>query len=91
LGGVGSEAATSENEDSLRRTAVYGEYFGDVRNANAIEVLLGHRLRRPRLGVLIGRLAGIDAQAFDQAQTYQPGIRITTYDEILDEQKALAG
>jgi hypothetical protein len=49
---------------------------------------LGHRLKRPRLGVLIGRLANADVEALEDQQRYQTDVTIVTYDEILEDRQA---
>jgi hypothetical protein len=74
---------------AIRQLRDYGDYFADPRNATQIEQKLGHRLQRPKLGVLIGRLRGLDVEALESEQHRVNDVRIITYDEILESQRAL--
>ncbi|HVE89387.1 MAG TPA: Shedu anti-phage system protein SduA domain-containing protein [Burkholderiaceae bacterium] len=74
---------------AIRQLRDYGDYFADPRNGEAIEQALGHRLRRPKLGVLIGRLVTADVNALEDEQSRLPDIRIITYDEILEQQRSV--
>jgi hypothetical protein len=68
----------------------YGDYFQNPANSDTVMKLLGHRLRHPRLGVLIGRLPkGNEVESLEVEQSRQPYVRITTYDEILEQQRQL--
>jgi hypothetical protein len=68
----------------------YKDHFENPANATAITGLLGHPLRHPRLGVLIGRMPTLaEMEQFENAQAREPGVRIVTYDEILETQKQL--
>jgi len=69
----------------------YKDYFEDPRNSDQVQLILGHRLRHPRLGVLIGRLPSsvTEVEELEKQQTREPGVRIVTYDEILETQKKL--
>lgn len=65
-------------------------YQEHLARADAEEVarVLGYPVRRPRLGVLIGRLANAEVEALDEQQRYQADVTIVTYDEILEERVA---
>jgi hypothetical protein len=80
---ISHEVATA-----IRQLRDYGDYFADPRNAAQIEQKLGHRLRRPKLGVLIGRLRGINVEALEAEQSRTNDVRIITYDEILETQRS---
>jgi len=68
----------------------YREHFEHA-EADEIARVLGHAVKRPRLGVLIGRLANVDVQALEEQQRYLTDVKIVTYDEILDERQATIG
>ena len=90
---VGSGARkriSHEVATAIRQLRDYGDYFADPRNAAQVEQKLGHRLRRPKLGVLIGRLRGVDVEALESEQHRTTDVRIITYDEILESQRSLA-
>lgn len=74
---------------AVRQLRDYGDYFADARHAEQVEHKLGHRLRKPKLGVLIGRLRNVDTEALESEQSRIPDVRIITYDEILETQRAL--
>lgn len=76
-------------QKAITQLREYGDYFSDPRNTSAIEHALGHRLRRPKMGVLIGRMIQSDTEALELEQSRLPDVRIITYDEILDQQKVL--
>jgi hypothetical protein len=68
----------------------YKDYFENPANASAVTESLGHPIRHPRLGVLIGRMPGDkDTELLEKAQAREPEVRIVTYDEILDTQRQL--
>lgn len=74
---------------AIRQLRTYGEYFRDRTNADRIASILGHVLRRPRLGVLIGRLpSASETEALEVAQGFEADVQIVTYDEILGSQRA---
>ena len=73
---------------AIRQLRDYREHFNNPDNAQEIASLLGHRLRFPKLGILIGPLANTDVEALEREQEYQTGVRIVTYDDILEEQQA---
>jgi hypothetical protein len=75
---------------AVRQLRDYGDYFADPRNTATVEQALGHQLRRPKLGVLIGRMVETDVEALEVEQSRMPDVRIITYDEILEQQKNLA-
>src|SRR5262249_8923001 len=74
---------------AIRQLRDYGDYFGDPRNTAQVQQKLGHPLRRPKLGVLIGRLRVADIEALESEQARTTDVRIITYDEILESQRAL--
>jgi hypothetical protein len=89
LAGKGSRARLSSKViAAIRQLRDYKEHFNNPDHAQEIASLLGHRLKFPKLGVLIGRLANTDVEALQREQEYQTGVRIVTYDEILEEQQA---
>ncbi len=74
---------------ALAQLRDYRNYFQQDANAHLVEEVLGHRLRRPKLAVLIGRMprgAGVEALEAVQAEET---VRIVTYDEILEGQRRL--
>jgi len=88
--GSGSRKRVShEVANAIRQLRDYGDYFADPRNAAQIEGRLGHRLRKPTLGVLIGRLRDVDVEALESEQGRINDVRIITYDEILETQRSL--
>ncbi len=78
-----------EVQEAVRQLRDYGDYFADPRNGTAVERALGQALRRPKLGVLIGRIASVDVEPLELEQSRLPDVRIVTYDEILEQQKSL--
>jgi hypothetical protein len=76
---------------AINQVKDYKDYFENPSNADAVAAALGHPLKHPKLGVLIGRLPpGADVEALETAQAREPGVRVVTYDEILEIQKQLA-
>lgn len=75
--------------DAVRQLRDYGDYFADPSNTETIEHTLGHRLRKPKLGVLIGRIVEAEIEALEAEQSRLPDVRIVTYDEVLQQQKVL--
>lgn len=74
---------------AIRQVRGYQDYFANPQNTAAVAQALGRPLRHPRVGVLIGRLpCGADAEALEVEQARYPGVRIVTYDEILEQQRA---
>lgn len=89
LSGRGSRARLSSHVlKAIRQLRDYHENIRHPDHAEAIERLLGHRLQHPRLGILIGRLANTDIESLEREQQYHAGVRIVTYDEILERQQA---
>jgi hypothetical protein len=80
---------SQEVTQAISQLRNYGDYFRNPENAERVEGFLGHRLRYPRLAVLIGRLRGCDVEALEKAQSREPDVRIVTYDEILQRQQRL--
>ncbi len=75
---------------AINQVKDYRDHFENPAHATAITDLLGHPLRHPRLGVLIGSMpADKEIEPFENAQAREPGVRIVTYDEILETQKQL--
>jgi len=90
LAGKGSRARLSSKVmDAIRQLRDYKEHFENSENAREIGALLGHALKRPKLGVLIGRLANRDPEALEREQQYHADVKIVTYDEILEQQQSL--
>lgn len=89
LAGKGSRARLSSKVmTAIRQLRDYQEHFNDARYALRIATLLGHPLRYPQIGVLIGRLANTDVAALEREQRQLMGVKIVTYDEILERQQA---
>jgi hypothetical protein len=90
LAGKGSRRRLSQEvQKAIRQLRDYGDYFADPRNSHVVERTLGQALRRPRLGVLIGRLPDADVEALEREQSRLPDVKIVTYDEILEQQRTL--
>jgi hypothetical protein len=90
LAGKGSrKRLSSQVMKAIRQLRDYKEYFEHPDHAQEIHALLGHALKRPRLGVLIGQLANTDVEALEQEQQYLADVKIVTYDEILEQQQSL--
>ena len=90
IAGKGSRAKLSSKVmDAIRQLRDYKEHFEDPSHTREIDTLLGHPLKRPKLGVLIGRLANTDPEALEREQEYQADVRVVTYDEILEQQQSL--
>ena len=90
LAGKGARARLSSKvADAIRQLRDYKEHFEDPKRAHEVTAVLGHALKRPELGVLIGRLGNVDTEALEREQQYLPNVRIVTYDEILELQQAL--
>lgn len=90
LSGRGSRATLSAKVmGALRQLRDYKEYFEHPQHAREVETLLGLALKRPKLGVLIGKLANTDFEILEREQHYHADVRIVTYDEILEQQQAL--
>jgi hypothetical protein len=79
-----------EVHKAIRQLRDYGDYFHNAENTEKVEQVLGHRVRRPRLAVLIGRLPKKpQLEALEAEQERVPDVRIVTYDEILEHQLVL--
>lgn len=90
LAGKGSRRRLSQAvQQAIRQLRDYGDYFANPNNSTAVELALGHDLRRPKLGVLIGRMTNLDVEALELEQGRLPDIRIITYDEILEQQRVM--
>lgn len=80
---------SQEVTQAIAQLRNYGDYFKNSENAERVDQVLGHRLKYPRLAVLIGRLEGCDVEALEKAQSREPDVRIVTYDDILERQRKL--
>lgn len=82
---------SSEVIKAIAQVKDYRDYFEDPRNAASIQQALGHKLRHPRLAVLIGRMPRTtsELEELEKQQGRELGVRIVTYDEILEAQKRL--
>lgn len=75
---------------AINQVKDYKDYFENPMNAQTVGALLGHALKHPKLGVLIGRMPSSgEVEALEIAQSREPGVKIVTYDEILETQKKL--
>lgn len=74
---------------AIRQLRDYGDYFAESRNRQFIRDAVGFSVRRPRLAVLIGRLSQADVEPLEYEQARLPDVRLITYDEILEQQRAL--
>ena len=75
--------------DAIRQLRDYKEHFERPDHAGQIASLLGYSLKRPQLGVLIGKYANTDTEALEREQQYCADVGIVTYDEILEQQQLL--
>lgn len=74
--------------DAIAQLRDYHDYFSSGRNTENVEALLGHRLRFPRLAVLVGRMPrNVAALELNQSKE---DVRIITYDEILEDARRRA-
>ena len=81
---------SSEVASAIAQLKDYGDYFADPRNANRVHEVLGHKLRFPRLAILIGRLPGDGTiEVLEREQNREPKVTIVTYDEILERQRRI--
>lgn len=80
---------SQEVMNAIAQLREYGDYFRNPQNALSISTKLGHKLRFPKLAVLVGRLDNVSAEAFALAQDRERDVRIVTYDEILERQKLI--
>jgi Shedu protein SduA, C-terminal len=88
-GGADRRRLSAQVCAGLRQLRDYRDYFVDQRNRPEVARVLGQPIKRPQLGLLIGRDHDIDdVQTLDVEQDLQR-VRIVTYDEILDRQRAL--
>jgi hypothetical protein len=90
LAGRGSRAQLSSVVmKAIRQLRDYREHFENPEHAREVTYMLGHALKRPQLGVLVGRLANTDVGALEREQQYLSDVKIVTYDEILEQQRVL--
>jgi hypothetical protein len=89
VGPEGRRRLSAQVYAAIRQLRDYGDFFADQRHVDQVTSTLGHPLQLPRLAVLIGRLpSGSDLRALSEEQHLASGIRIVTYDEILEQQRA---
>ena len=79
---------SSEVSKAIRQLRDYGEYFSNPEHQAHVFRTLGHKLRYPRLAVLIGRGQRIsnDLEALNEEQQRHADVQIVSYDEILEQQ-----
>lgn len=65
----------------------YGRFFDDPRNADMLRARFGGVLPRPQLAGLIGRIPAGDFERFTALRENLAGVKITTYDEVLDSRR----
>lgn len=75
--------------DGLTQIRDYADLVRNPENSALVRSALGHSLQSPKLGLIIGRLRKGDVQDLEKQQTYVSDVKITTYDEILEQQKTL--
>lgn len=81
---------SQEVMQAINQVRDYKDHFENPANTSRVASVLGHRLRHPQLGVLIGRMpASAEVELLEKAQAREPEVRIVTYDEILETQKQL--
>jgi hypothetical protein len=80
---------SQEVMNAIAQLRDYADYFRNPHNALKVSTKLGHKLRFPKLAVLVGRMGNLDMEAFALAQDRERDVRIVTYDEILDRQKLI--
>ncbi|HEV2740352.1 MAG TPA: Shedu anti-phage system protein SduA domain-containing protein [Candidatus Elarobacter sp.] len=74
---------------ALAQLREYRGFFENPAHTAEVAGVLGVPVRRPQMAVLIGRLRdGEDLDALD-AEQERENVRVVTYDEILDRQRAL--
>jgi hypothetical protein len=88
LAGRHRRRLSAEVTKAIAQLRQYRDHF-EYSDAREIAQLLGHSLGRPRLGLLIGKLANIDSEALENEQRHLNDIRIVTYDELLSERRAI--
>ena len=74
---------------AIRQLRDYYEYVCNPVHEREVVSVLGHPLKSPRLGVLIGRLANTDVSALEREQRFVGDVKIVTYDEILEQQRSM--
>jgi hypothetical protein len=89
VGKAARRRLSAEVYKAIRQLRDYGSYLQNPENSAFVRNKLGHSLRRPKLGVLIGRLRKAEVQDLEEQQVYESDVEITTYDEILEQQSAL--
>jgi len=90
LTGKGARARLScQVMTAIRQLRDYYEYVSNPVHEREVVSVLGHPLKSPRLGVLIGRLADTDVSALEREQRFLGDVKIVTYDEILEQQKSM--
>lgn len=80
-------AAVLEAAAQLR---TYSEYFDDPRNREKVRERYGLTAYRPRMFVILGRRGEVDPLAIRAMEGDLPGLRLNTYDQIIERAKARA-
>jgi antiviral defense system Shedu protein SduA len=81
---------SSEVFQAITQVKDYRDHFNNPQNTAAVNKLLGHPLKHPRLAVLIGRMPpSSEVELLEREQAREPGVSVVTYDEILERQKGL--
>jgi hypothetical protein len=92
LAGRGSRARLSSSVvKAIRQLRDYHENLSAREHEGVIEKLLGHKLKYPNLGILIGKLSNTDVESLEREQQHQHGVKLVTYDEILERQRTQLG
>jgi hypothetical protein len=90
LTGKGTRARLScQVMTAIRQLREYYEYVSNPVHEHEVVSVLGHPLKSPRLGILIGRLANTDVGALEREQRFLSDVKIVTYDEILEQQRSM--
>jgi hypothetical protein len=81
---------SSEVFQAITQVKDYRDHFNNPQNTAAVDKLLGHPLKHPRLAVLIGRMpSSSEVELLEKEQSREPEVSVVTYDEILERQKGL--
>jgi hypothetical protein len=81
---------SSEVFQAITQVKDYRDHFNNPQNTSAVNKLLGHPLKHPKLAVLIGRMPPpSEVELLEREQAREPEVSVVTYDEILERQKGL--
>ena len=81
---------SSEVFQAITQVKDYRDHFNNPQNTSAVNKLLGHPLKHPKLAVLIGRMPPpSEVELLEKEQAREPEVSVVTYDEILERQKGL--